>query len=144
MAKSKKEIRDILHAHGLRATAPRLAVISLLQEAGRPLSYTEVLSDLGNVDWDTSTVYRNLVRLCAAGLVTMVGRIDGADRYALVLAQVDHHDHPHFFCRVCAKVMCLPGSRLVLPKTAGDGWDEAIKRSTVQFKGVCPECKNKD
>ena len=93
---TKDEARKVLHERGLRATAPRLAVLGVLSAAQNPLSHTEVLARLGPTDWDPATIYRNLVKLRDAGIAPVVSRAGGMDRYALAGPQDAGHHLPHF------------------------------------------------
>jgi hypothetical protein len=82
MSITKEEARKLLQARSLRVTAPRLSVLCVLSEADNPLSYTEVLARLGERDWCSTTIYRNLVKLREAGVAKVVSRAEGIDRYA--------------------------------------------------------------
>ena len=51
MSITKDETRKVLQESGLRATAPRLAVLCLLCASETPLSHSEVLERLGETDF---------------------------------------------------------------------------------------------
>ena len=139
MTQSKDQIRSLLLNYNLRATAPRLAVIRVLSAAKRPLSHSEVLQRLGDMDWDPTTIFRNLVKLKEAGLAPVVSRLDGIDRYALKTDEGDIHQHPHFSCDDCGQLTCLPDH--VTNTEAFDGpWAKAIQTASVQLRGQCPDC----
>ena len=139
MGMTKDDIRQWLREIGLRATAPRMAVLGVLAEAERPLSHTEMLDRLGDTDWDPATIYRNLVKLRDAGVAPVVSRIEGIDRYALAGDRDDGHRHPHFLCEDCGRIACLPAE--LTESMAMDGpWAESIKKAMVQFRGECPDC----
>ena len=139
MTIAKTDIRSILTEHGLRATAPRLAVLRVLASATRPLSHSEVLVELGDMDWDPATIYRNLVKLRQEGIAPVVSRVDGIDRYRLRTEDAEHHHHPHFSCDDCGLLTCLPQS--VTNAAALDGeWAKAVQQASVQLRGVCPNC----
>ena len=142
MAFDKEQARALLQERGLRATAPRLAVVVLLANHGGPLSYSEVLERLGEVDWDATTIYRNLVKLSEEGLARVVSRAEGMARYELALEgegpdQV--HGHPHFLCNDCGQVACLPDGTVPSLEARGR-WQESVARATVQLQGSCPDC----
>lgn len=139
MSMSKKEARKLLRERGLRATAPRLAVLCVLAEAESPLSHTEVLKRLGETDWDPTTIYRNLVRLRDAGVAPVVSRAKGIDRYALAAANDDDHRHPHFVCEDCGRVACLP-AQLTASMSMDGPWATSIQNAVVHLSGECPEC----
>lgn len=142
MSLTTEQARALLKAHGLRATAPRLAVITLLARQQRPLAHTEVLTALGPTDWDPATVYRNLVKLAEVGLARVVSKAEGMARYELTPrgdTADTRHTHPHFVCTDCGTVSCLP--QAAVNQTPGDpAWRAAVARAEVQFRGVCPDC----
>ncbi len=135
---TKNETRQLLRDSGLRATAPRLAVMRVLSEASRPMSHSEVLKVLGETDWDPATIYRNLVKLRDAGVAHVVSRAEGLDRYALADAHDDHH-HPHFVCDDCGRIACLP-AELSISMAEDSPWMASVQKAMVQLRGECPEC----
>ena len=139
MTLSKDEIRTLLTEQSLRATAPRLAVIRVLANANKPMSHSEVLNTLGDMDWDPATIFRNLVKLREAGIAPVVSRADGIDRYILKTNQNDLHQHPHFACDDCGELTCLPGEITTSVELEGP-WAKAIQQASVQLRGQCPEC----
>jgi len=139
MARQKESAREILAKYGLRVTAPRLAVVRILARAERPLSHSEVLQTLGEVDWDPATVYRNLVKLKKAGAASVVSRANGIDRYVLSTREADEHQHPHFECDDCGQLTCLPTS-VTSPEGLAAAWASAVQQATVQLRGQCPDC----
>lgn len=141
MSISKDKARALLKAHDLRATGPRMAVLRALARAGRPLSYTEVVELLGETDWDQATVFRNLVKLRDAGITTVVSRVDGMDRYALVSAEHGtEHRHPHFVCEDCGRIDCLP-DEIIGEISLPEPWRAAVADAVLQMRGVCPTCR---
>ena len=139
MTLSKDHIRSILAQHSLRATAPRLAVLGVLAAAKRPLSHSEVLQQLGAMDCDPATIFRNLVKLREAGIAPVVSRLDGIDRYALRTGHDDEHHHAHFSCDDCGALTCLPGE-VTNTDTLTEPWAKAIRQASVQLRGQCPDC----
>ena len=139
MSITKQEARQLLQARSLRVTAPRLSVLCVLSEADHPLSYTEVLARLGERDWCSTTIYRNLVKLREAGVAKVVSRAEGIDRYALAGAEDDDHCHPHFVCGTCSRVACLPAELGESISISGP-WSTSIQQATLQLRGECPDC----
>lgn len=139
MSMTKDEARKLLQASSLRVTAPRLSVLRVLAEAENPLSYTEVLVRLGETDWSSTTIYRNLVKLRDAGVATVASRAEGIDRYALTGPEDDGHSHPHFVCGTCSRVACLPAEVGASIAIAGP-WSDSIQQATLQLRGECPDC----
>ena len=123
----------------MRVTAPRVAVLTTLASSTIPMSHSEVLARLGDVDWDQATIYRNLVKLREAGLAAVVSRANGIDRYAFTTARDDEHRHPHFICDDCGQVACLP---VALTPTVPEGsrWAASLEGAAIQLRGECPDC----
>ena len=139
---TKDEARQLLRDSGLRATAPRLAVVGVLARSASPLSHSEVRERLGTTDWDPATIYRNLVKLRDAGIAPVVSRAEGIDRYALSTTEGDGHRHPHFYCQDCGRIACLPAA--LTESMALDGpWAASIQQAMVQLRGECPDCMNR-
>lgn len=139
MRMTKDEARRTLRDSGLRATAPRIAVLGILAEAESPVSFTQVLDKLGDTDWDQATIYRNLVKLRQAGLAPVVSRMGGIDHYAVAGDLEDDHHHPHFLCEDCGRIACLKEE--VTAALSIDGpWAESIRGAMVQLLGHCPDC----
>lgn len=140
MAKlSREESRHMLHEAGLRATAPRVAVLRLLSEAKRPLSHAEVVTRIGTDDWDAATLYRNLIKLDEAGLARVASRVGGVTRFEAHGQDEPAHVHPHFACRDCGSVTCLHEATLSIPKD--EAWREALLDADLQVVGQCPSCR---
>ena len=106
MRMTKDEARRTLRESGLRATAPRIAVLGILAEAESPISFTQVLDKLGDSDWDQATIYRNLVKLRTPASRPWLSH-GGIDRYAVAGDPEDSHQHPHFLCEDCGRIACL-------------------------------------
>ena len=136
---SKEQTKATLREHGLRVTAPRVAVLQLLQAAEHPLSFTEVAERLGSSDWDRTTVYRNLVKLSEIGISTVVTRANGIDRYAVTTGAANKHRHAHFSCGDCGRVACLPDD-VTASITMEGPWAASIERAMIQLQGACPDC----
>ncbi len=135
---SKNDAKEMLRDVGLRATAPRVAVLRLLAQAKRPLSHSEVVSEMGPSDWDQATLYRNLVCLVDYDLATVASNIGGIARYELRSDDKTLHLHPHFSCRTCGSVECLPTAKLEGPVSAE--WGMSLASAELQLIGVCPRC----
>ena len=136
------DAKKLLRERGLRATAPRVAVLQLLSGSERPLSYTEVVEQMRDRTWDPATMYRNLVKLREAELAVVVSRADGIDRYAFVEASdgaESHADHAHFICDTCGVVSCLPAT-VVAPENVSQSWAASLSQANVQLRGACPSC----
>ncbi|WP_051099115.1 Fur family transcriptional regulator [Actinopolyspora mortivallis] len=132
--------RERLRAVGLRATAPRVAVLDWL--SSNPHSTAEqvagaVRRDIGSVS--TQAVYDVLHACTAAGLLR---RIEPAGHPARFESRTADNHH-HLVCRDCGRtedVDCVHGSApcLTPSTTAGYSVDEA----EIVFWGYCPDCRS--
>ena len=136
---TRDQAREILHEHGLRATAPRLAVLRVLAKSDGPLSCGDVIARIGSTDWDPATVFRNLVKLRDAGIAPVVSHAEGVDRYALAPPGGAVHRHPHFLCENCGRVVCLP-IELTASMSVDGPWARSVENASVDIRGHCPDC----
>jgi Fur family ferric uptake transcriptional regulator len=135
------DVADHLRAHGLRATAPRVAVLDVLGRLpGHPDAETvraAVAERLGSVS--TQAVYDILHAFTDAGLVR---RIEPAGHPARYETRVGDNHH-HLVCRACGMtrdVDCeAPGAPCLRPSDAGDF---AVDEAEVIFWGLCAECRD--
>lgn len=137
---SDLDLRRDLQAAGLRATAPRLAVLRLLRRSSRPLSHPDVVDRLADAGWDRATLYRNLTDLARAGLARRAELGDRVWRF-VASGPATAHRHPHFVCGDCGQVVCLQeGAVRVAP---GAGAPAALRRDEVEIvlKGRCDRCR---
>ncbi len=132
---------ELLRAHGLRVTRPRLAVLEVLTGGGH-LEVDEIArqvrSRLDSVS--TQAVYDVLGAFSRAGLAR---RIEPAGSPARFEARVGDNHH-HIVCRGCgeiADVDCAVGERPCL--TPSDSHGFALDEAEVTFWGLCPACQAK-
>ena len=84
---------------------------------------------------------KNRDKLKESGITSVASRVDGVNRYTLVVADQDGHRHPHFICDDCGDIMCLPVELTAAMHLEGP-WSTAVKLAKVQLRGECPECIN--
>jgi Fur family transcriptional regulator, ferric uptake regulator len=139
---SLAEIRARLRAAGLRSTEARIAVLRRLIEATAPLTHAEVARAIDSQGYDKATIYRNLVELSEAGLVSRIELGDHVWRFELRRSgQGEPPAHPHFVCIDCGEVSCLTGVNVsIVPATDAPG--PALGDVTeVLLKGHCQRCR---
>jgi len=142
-ATTDQTLRAELRQAGLRATAPRVAVLRLLRRARLPLSHPEVVAALDSNGWDRVTLYRNLVDLASRGLARRTDLGDRVWRFAAT-GRAAAHAHPHFVCRDCGGVFCLTDVRIDL--SPGPTAPAALRADQyeVQLAGLCDRCRQED
>ncbi len=140
-ARTPREHAAILQSRGLRRTAPRVAVLQFLERAVTPLSHAEIADEMSLFGFDRATVFRNLVDLVDANLVSRSDLGDHVWRFEIRRGDGSHGtDHPHFLCLTCGGVTCLPGETVRLVSSRGLPRAIASRAVEVQVKGHCDTC----
>jgi Fe2+ or Zn2+ uptake regulation protein len=134
------ELEQRLRDAGLRVTAPRVAVLSVLTEAGDHPRIDQVLERVraGGTRISTQTAYDVCETLHRAALAR---RFEPAGSPARYEARVDNHHH--LVCRACgdtADVDCAVGLAPCLEPSDAAGF--AVDEAEVTFWGICPACQS--
>ena len=138
-----KELQQLLRAAGLRSTTPRIAVLGYFHEHGGRKSHAELCELLGDRGFDRATIYRILVDLAEASILSRTDLGDHVWRFELRKSgdAGEHSDaHPHFVCVDCGEVSCLPELSLQHARSANVPRAVAKKMVAVQLKGRCDGC----
>jgi len=126
---------------GCRITAPRRAVVQVLQEVCAPLSPQEILEQARRIHRKLGlvTIYRTLALLAEFDLVRRVHREDGCHGY--VLASPGHRHH--VICQRCGGAVEFPGEgdihALIERVEAETGY--RVNDHLLQLFGLCPDCQ---
>jgi len=83
----RQKLRSRIQNAGLCCTDARLAVLHQLRQSTTPLSHADIAATLAPLGYDRATVYRNLVGLSEAGLIS--GR-SGRSHLAVRMAERRH------------------------------------------------------
>ena len=132
-------MEELLRAHGLRVTRPRLAVLGAVHRhphADTSSLIDHVREDLPEVSHQA--VYDVLAALTDAGLVRRIQPQGSVARYE---ARVGDNHH-HLVCRSCGAVSdvdCAVGATPCL--TAADDHGYVIETAEVIYWGLCPACR---
>lgn len=130
---------ELLKSAGLRATKPRLSVLTILEESNLPLSVADIAAVLRRPRVDQVTVYRTLETFVQAGLVHHVELHQG--RSFFELATREHHHH--LVCRSCGRVEDVEGCdmELVEKNVAKNSKNfHAVSSHALEFFGDCKSC----
>jgi Fur family transcriptional regulator, stress-responsive regulator len=131
-------VEDLLRAHDLRVTRPRLAVLEAVHEhphADTNAIIDHVREELPGVSHQA--VYDVLAALSNTGLLRRIQPQGSVARYE---ARVGDNHH-HVVCRSCgavADVDCAIGTTPCL--TASETHGYVIEEAEVIYWGLCPEC----
>jgi Fur family ferric uptake transcriptional regulator len=137
----REQARTRIREAGLRCTMARVHVLERLYSASTPLTHAELATALTPHGFDKATIYRNLIELAEAGILSRMELGDHVWRFELKRPEKEHADeHPHFVCVECGEVSCLPGVSInVSPAPASKG--SVIGELTeVLLKGRCDRC----
>lgn len=126
---------------GLAKTIQRMAVLESLIAAASPLSVRDILEGIrGKLKINRVTVYRILASFKEGHIIREVDAGQGSSYYEM--ACLHNPIHPHFNCRRCGTVLCMP------PLTLSQAWDFfarpynfSIEAVNVQITGVCSRCR---
>jgi Fur family ferric uptake transcriptional regulator len=114
----------------------------MLAEARKPLTHAEVAEVLAHQGLERVTVYRNLIDLAEADLISRRDLGDHTWRFELRAVGAPAHEkaHPHFVCVSCGGVLCLTDTKVTFD--AARGAPRAVRRKEleVQLRGTCDRC----
>jgi len=143
---------DIIKQAGLKSTASRLEVISVLVKHNAPLTHQEILKQLPD-SFDRVTLYRVLDWLLKNNITHRVAGQDRAWHFQLndgaknlyrkattttPSGVVNEHSHAHFECKDCGKIFCLEN---VYPKLSNEmPADFNVDSVELNIKGRCVKC----
>lgn len=133
-------LQELLRKSNLRLTAPRIAVLSVVEQEGKHQDAEFIVAAarerLGNLS--RQAVYDNLNALVSAGILR---RIEPAGRPALYETRVGDNHH-HLICRQCQTTVdidCAVGAAPCLQPSEDHGF--VIDEAEVVYWGTCPACQ---
>jgi Fur family ferric uptake transcriptional regulator len=130
----------LLRERGLKATAPRLAVLRAVEELGGHPDAGEIAgharASLGSVS--TQAIYDGLHALEAAGLLRRIAPAGSPARYETRVGD----NHHHLVCRSCGAaedVDCAHGAAPCLAPVDDLGF--VVDEAEVIYWGLCGDCR---
>ena len=137
MHKHEEDPVSLMQAHGVKPTANRILILRALLGAGRPLSMTEIETELESVD--KSIISRTLSAFREARLLHVLADGDSI-RYEVCHCAAEDEDsdrHVHFHCTRCGRTFCL--EELPVPAVT---MPVGYRAEHVNFivEGICPNC----
>jgi len=130
----------MLDSAGLRRTGPRLAILSVLLDAGKPVTHEQITARLSEAAPNKVTIYRVLESFVEADIVHMAFLRERARHFELADRCTASQCHPHFTCTSCEATYCFTGAALPMTKSPR-GF--TIFHQRVQLEGLCPDCIEK-
>jgi Fur family ferric uptake transcriptional regulator len=136
---TKHEPADLLRAHGLRVTAPRLAVLEALDALPAHANVEQVhAAARGRIGaLSTQAVYDILRVLHEAGIVRRIETPGSPARFETRVGD----NHHHLICRDCGltvDVDCATAEAPCLEPDSAPGYE--IDEAEIIFWGRCPAC----
>ncbi len=131
----------LIQTHGIKPSANRILILRALLAAHRPLSMTELETELESVD--KSIISRTLATFREHHLLHALE--DGGDslRYEVCHCSDEEADtdrHVHFHCEACGRTFCFED--MPIPAvTYPEGFD--VHHANYMAHGLCPDCRSK-
>ena len=133
----RQEARRLLSRASLRRTVPRLAVLGVLLEEGRPVTHEQITAKLAETAPNKVTIYRVLESFIEADIVHKAFLRERAWHFELADRCTASQCHPHFTCTSCEATYCFTDAALPMTKSP-KGF--TILHQCVQLQGLCPKC----
>lgn len=142
----------IIKQAGLKSTASRLEVTSVLVQHSDPLTHQDILKQLPD-SFDRVTLYRVLDWLLQNGIIHRIAGEGRAWHFQLNASNkkeyneaaastkkgfINQHSHAHFQCSNCGKVFCLENVHPKLTNAMPANFD--IDSVELNIKGKCVSC----
>lgn len=133
----KTDLGKILLEHGLRTTAPRVAIFETLQRTNKPLSQVE-LAEM-NPHIDRVSVYRTIDVFMKLGIVMSVPH---GWKQRFELAEPHRPHHHHLLCTECGRVESLQSAETEQKiHDIAASHDFLVTGHTFEITGLCPDCR---
>jgi Fur family ferric uptake transcriptional regulator len=133
----RHEAQRLLDSAGLRRTVPRLAVLGVLLETGKPVTHEQIKAKLVETAPNKVTIYRVLESFIEADIVHKAFLRERAWHFELADRCTASQCHPHFTCTSCEATYCFTDAALPMTKSPR-GF--TILHQRVQLEGLCPKC----
>ncbi|MDD2418588.1 MAG: transcriptional repressor [Oscillospiraceae bacterium] len=128
----------------IRNTKQKQLIFSLLEDAGHPLTASEVYEHAKRLQPSIakSTIYRNLEAMLSRGEVAH-GMLKNGEGYYSV---VDGQKHQHYMiCKSCNNMLDIPKCPLSeMERDIAKTFGFFVTDHTLQIYGYCNECRNKN
>ena len=133
---------SLLEQRSIQPTAIRLLVLKAMIRINRPVSMSELETELDTVD--KSTIFRTLMLFLSHHLIHSIDDGTGSFKYAICdpSCSCEVADlHSHFHCERCNRTFCftnIPTPIVALPP--------GFITHSINYvlKGICPECREKE
>ena len=132
---ARPDLMAVLEDQGYRSTAPRRAIVALLDRKQRGFDAEEINEELPSVG--RATVYRTIKMLLKAGVICKLALMDGAPKYSL--SRIEHHHHT--VCIRCGTVDEFRATTVErMLRAVGDDIPGEIVGHRMEFYVTCNSC----
>ena len=133
------DAHEVLKKNKIKMTRQRIDVLELIIKLQTMFSAYKLHEKLKD-NMDLVTIYRILNLFKEKKIIREV--LSDRDERIFELACIHNPVHPHFHCRNCGKMFCLPElSDQAREIIAGDYSSFLIEDISLQFFGICDNCK---
>lgn len=132
----KSELREAF----LKATPTRLAVLSLLEKANKPVDVASIIDYLKQerIKTDPATVFRIVNLFTERGLTRQIHLNEGKFRYEPFVKE----DHHHLICDICGSIEDISDCSIdMLEKEIRKKKKFLVKNHSLEFFGICRQCQ---
>ena len=132
---SHPNIMAVLEDKGYRPTAPRRAIIDILEEKQEGFTAEEIGSELPGVG--RATIFRTIKLLMEVGVICRLNLLDGAPKYSL--SRVGHHHHT--VCVKCGNVGEFRATMVErMMRALGNNIPGEIVGHRIELYVICDKC----
>jgi Fur family transcriptional regulator, peroxide stress response regulator len=134
------DLTALLRSAGLKVTEPRITVLTLLANAGKPLTVQGIQKQLRRAAPDQATLYRMLSLLKDAGTIRQVNLEHPHAHYEF--GSIHHH---HAICERCGVVIDISACNIkpLEAEVKRIARFNSIKHHSLEFFGICNTCAKK-
>ena len=133
-------IKKLLKTRNLRVTELRVALLEIISNSGKAVSYQEIQNSL--IKFDRITLYRTLNAFIERGILHKIILEDNKNFYALCNLECTtdkhQHHHIHFQCNQCKEVSCHESKEPIELGISSHLVDEI----EIMASGICQDCYN--
>ena len=134
---SHPDIMSLLEDRGYRTTAPRRAIIRILEGKQEGFTAEEITQELPGVG--RATIFRTIKLLMEVGVICRLNLVDGAPRYSL--SRVGHHHHT--VCVKCGNVGEFRAATVErLMRGLGNNISDEIVGHRIELYVICDRCNS--
>lgn len=140
-SKNDKKCEKVLSDAGLRRTKPRMAILTILFRAVKPLTQQQIAEQITKDAPDKVTIYRTLETLVESNIVHKAYLQNRAWHFELAHNCTRKQCHPHFTCDECGGTFCLTQLDIPMARSPHKGF--LFTHQQVRLQGLCPACANR-